>query len=220
MILAAGRGSRLRPDTDHTPKPLLPLAGQPLVVHHLRKLAAAGCRHVVINTGWLGEQLPRALGDGSRWGVRIAYSPEGWPALETGGGIRNALPLLGEDPFLLINGDVWTDADYKGLLEAQLADTDLAHLWLVDNPEDHAEGDFSDAQGRLRNQGERKTYSGIALLRPALLAGATEAAFSLAPWLRAAADADQASAAMLPGVWCDVGTPERRAALEAALNGG
>lgn len=217
MILAAGRGSRLRPDTDHTPKPLLPLAGQPLIAHHLCKLAEAGCRDVVINTGWLGEQLPRVLGDGSRWGVRIAYSPEGWPALETGGGIRNALPLLGDAPFLLINGDVWTDTDYKLLLGAQLAASDMAHLWLVDNPEDHAQGDFSDVQGRLRNQGARKTYSGIALIRPALLAGATEAAFPLAPWLRAAADTDQASAATLSGAWCDVGTPERRAALETAL---
>ncbi|WP_421718020.1 N-acetylmuramate alpha-1-phosphate uridylyltransferase MurU [Algiphilus sp.] len=217
MILAAGRGQRLRPDTDHTPKPLLPIAGKPLITHHLRKLAASGCRDVVINTGWLGAQLPAALGDGAAWGVRIHYSPEGWPALETGGGIRRALPLLGADPFLLINGDVWTDADYAQLLGRPLAAEDHAHLWLVDNPKGHTAGDFAVVEGRLRNTGSRKTYSGVALLRPALLAGAPEGGFPLAPWLRKAADANRASAALLPGRWCDVGTPERRAALETAL---
>jgi len=219
MLLAAGRGNRLRPDTDHTPKPLLPLAGEPLIVHHLRKLAAAGCREVVINTGWLGEQLPQALGDGRRWGLHIDYSVEGWPALETGGGIRNALPLLGEAPFLLINGDVWTDTDYEALLSARLAANDLAHLWLVANPESNVDGDFAMVRGRLRNAGARKTYSGIAVLRPRLLEAAGAGAFPLAPSLRQAAEADQASAAMLLGDWCDVGTPERRAALEAALAG-
>lgn len=217
MILAAGRGHRLRPETDHTPKPLLPVAGEPLIAHHLRKLARAGCREVVINTGWLGEQLPAVLGDGAAWGLRILYSPEGWPALETGGGIRHALPLLGEAPFLLVNGDVWTDADYRRLMEKTLADADDAHLWLVDNPASHAEGDFALEGGRLRNTGSRRTYSGIAQLRPAVLAEAPAGSFPLAPWLRRAADADRASAAMLPGQWCDVGTPERRAELEAAL---
>ncbi|MHA7835473.1 MAG: N-acetylmuramate alpha-1-phosphate uridylyltransferase MurU [Algiphilus sp.] len=217
MILAAGRGQRLRPETDHTPKPLLPIAGEPLIAHHLRKLAAAGCREVVINTGWLGEQLPAVLGQGAAWGLHIRYSPEGWPALETGGGIHRALPLLGEAPFLLVNGDVWTDADYGHLLQATLAETDHAHLWLVDNPDSNAAGDFAINNGRLRNSGCRRTYSGIAQLRPALFAEATEGSFPLAPWLRQAADADRASAAMLPGQWCDVGTPERRADLESAL---
>lgn len=217
MILAAGRGNRLRPDTDHTPKPLLPLAGEPLIAHHLRKLGDAGCREVVINTGWLGEQLPEVLGDGSRWGVRIEYSAEGWPALETGGGIRNSLPLLGTSPFLLINGDVWTDTDYAALAGTRLAENDLAHLWLVDNPESNAGGDFAVLRGRLRNEGMRKTYSGIAVLHPRLLDTAEAGAFPLAPWLRQAAEADRASAALLPGAWCDVGTAQRRAALEAAL---
>ena len=214
MILAAGRGERMRPLTDTTPKPLLPLAGRPLIEYHLRALAAAGVREVVVNHAHLGHRLEDALGDGSRWGLTIAWSPEG-EALETGGGIHRALPLLGEAPFIVVNGDIWTDYDFSGL-PAEPAG--LAHLVLVDNPAHHPAGDFVLDRGRVREgDGPRLTFSGIGVYRPALFAGCAPGRFPLGPLLRAAMARDEVSGEHHRGRWVDVGTPERLAALEAEL---
>lgn len=216
MILAAGRGSRLRPLTDTTPKPLLEVGGEPLIAHHLRKLAAAGVTEVVINTGWLGEQLPAALGDGSRWGASIAWSHEGWPALDTGGGIRNALPLLGNAPFLLLNSDVWSDIDYAGLLEHP-APKDLGRLVLVPNPPQHPEGDFGLVDGRIDcERAPRWTYAGLAVLRPEILANA-RGGFPLAPLLQEAARQKRLAGQLSRAQWHDVGTPQRLEALRCSL---
>lgn len=215
FILAAGRGERLRPLTDHTPKPLLLVRGQPLIEWHLHKLAAAGVREVVINLGWLGEKIESHLGDGARFGLKLAYSPEGWPALETGGGLHRALPLLGADPFLLVNGDVFTDLPFAPLLEAGLQAGDLAHLVLVDNPPQHPQGDFALLDGRVRDAAPRLTYSGIALLHPQLFAGCAAGAFPLAPLLKRAMAADQVSGQHHAGLWSDIGTPERLAAVQS-----
>ncbi|MDE2308349.1 MAG: nucleotidyltransferase family protein, partial [Xanthomonadaceae bacterium] len=170
LIFAAGLGERMRPLTERTPKPLLPVGGKPLIVWHLEKLAAIGVHYVVINTSHLAGQFPEALGDGSRWGLRIRYAYEGEAPLETGGGMLNALPLLGREPFIAINGDIWTDADFAGLpAEPQ----GLAHLLLVDNPAHHPHGDFAlDAQGLLRDAGEAKlTFSGLGVYRRQFLDG-------------------------------------------------
>jgi N-acetyl-alpha-D-muramate 1-phosphate uridylyltransferase len=215
MLLAAGRGERMRPLTDATPKPLLPVAGRPLVEWHLSRLAASGIREVVINLSWLGEQIAAALGDGSAHGVRIAYSREPWPALETGGGIRQALPLLGDDPFLLVNGDVFTDVDFNQL---RLSPGDLAQLVLVPNPPHHVQGDFHLADGRITpQQGEKLTYSGIALLHPALLSAAEPGRFPLLPWLLKAREEGRLGGQRHGGLWIDVGTPERLADLDDRL---
>lgn len=219
MLLAAGRGERMRPLTDTTPKPLLPVAGKPLIVHHLERLAAAGFTEVVINLSWLGGQIEATLGDGSRHGVSITYSREPWPALETGGGIFNALPLLGDAPFLLVNGDVYCDAD---LGQLHLAPGDLGQLLLVPNPDHHPRGDFwLDESGRIRaqpaGQSERLTYSGIAVLRPEMFAGAAPGRFPLLPWLERAREAGRLGGQHHPGRWLDVGTPARLAQLDAAL---
>jgi len=214
MILAAGRGERMRPLTDTLPKPLLPLAGRPLIDYHLRALAAAGVREVVINHAHLGHRLEDALGDGSRWGLAIAWSPEG-EALETGGGIHRALPLLGEAPFIVVNGDIWTDFDFSGL---PVEPAGLAHVVLVDNPAHHPAGDFTLADGRVREGGgPRLTFSGIGGYRPALFAGCAPGRFPLGPLLRAAMARDEVSGEHYRGRWVDVGTPERLAALEAEL---
>lgn len=212
FVLAAGRGERMRPLTDHRPKPLLPVAGKPLIEWHLERLAAAGVGEVVINLGWLGAQIPAALGDGARWGLCLRYSDEGWPALETGGGIHRALPLLGAAPFLLVNGDVWTDADFAALVQRGLLGAELAHLLLVPNPPQHPAGDFALDQGWVGEQGERLTYSGIALLHPHLFEGRSPGAFPLAPLLRSAMAAGRVSGRRHDGVWLDIGTPERLAA--------
>lgn len=219
MLLAAGRGERMRPLTDACPKPLLPVAGKPLIQWHLERLAAAGFTEVVINLSWLGEQIAAALGDGSRHGVHIAYSREPWPALETGGGIFNALPLLGNAPFLLVNGDVFTDVDFARL---ELAPGDLGQLVLVSNPAHHPRGDFwLDAAGRIvAEPGEapaRLTYSGIAVLSPALFAGAAPGRFPLLPWLERARAAGRLGGERHAGRWLDIGTPERLADLDAEL---
>lgn len=218
MILAAGRGDRLRPLTDETPKPLLDVGGEPLVVRHLRRLADAGWREVVINLGWLGEQIPAALGDGSALGVRIRYSREGWPALETGGGIRQALPLLEPGPFLVVNGDVWCDVDLGALA---LPEDSLAHLVMVPNPAHHPAGDFRLDGTRLHPledaRGEALTYSGIGLFRPALFERELPGRFPLAPLLRRAIDAAAATGQRHAGQWDDVGTPERLDALRRRL---
>lgn len=216
MILAAGKGERMRPLTLHTPKPLVPVAGVPLIEYHLRGLAAAGFDEVVINHAWLGQQIEDHLGDGSRWGLRIAYSAETEP-LETGGGIFKALPLLGEQPFVLINGDVWTDYDLARLRRPLAG---LAHLVLVDNPEHHAQGDFSLAQDRVSDASEagvRLTFSGLSVLHPALFDGCQAGAFKLAPLLRQAMAQGQVSGEHHPGQWIDVGTLERLAQVERVL---
>lgn len=220
MVLAAGRGERLRPHTDRRPKPLLPVAGRPLIEYHLAALAAAGFRDLVINQGHLGEQLPVALGDGSRWGLRIQYSWEGYPALETGGGIYRALRWLGPGPFAVINGDVWTDYP----LDRLPGDPDgLAHLVLVDNPPHHPGGDFYLAQGQVGDgqagdgSGERLTFAGIGVYRPALFDGCSDGAFALAPLLRGAIAAGRVSGEHYPGDWVDVGTAERWRALDTRL---
>lgn len=216
MILAAGRGERMRPLTDHTPKPLLPVAGQPLIAWHLQALRRAGLRDIVVNTGHLGEQLPARLGDGRAWGVRIRYSPEPPEALETGGGIFQALPLLSNGPFLVINGDVWTDYPLARLPDAPAG---LAHLVLVDNPPHHAEGDFAlTAAGRVLEAGTpRLTFSGVSVLRPELFAGCAPGRFPLGPLLRRAMAADQVSGEHYRGDWRDIGTPRRLAALDREL---
>ncbi|PWV62346.1 N-acetylmuramate alpha-1-phosphate uridylyltransferase MurU [Plasticicumulans acidivorans] len=217
MILAAGRGERMRPLTDTLPKPLLTVGGRALIEYHLERLAAAGFTDIVINLGHLGEQIPAYLGDGARYGVRIAYSPEPPGALETGGGIHHALPLLGTAPFLLVNGDVWTDLPFGGL-RTLLAAGDLAHLLLVDNPPQHPQGDFVLLDGRVQAEGAaRLTYSGIAVLQPPLFAGCTPGRFSLVPLLRAAMACGQVGGSHYRGDWRDIGTRERLAALDAEL---
>jgi MurNAc alpha-1-phosphate uridylyltransferase len=216
MLLAAGRGERMRPLTDTCPKPLLQVAGKPLIQWHLERLARSGIRDVVINLSWLGEMIADAAGDGSRHGLSIQYSREPWPPLETGGGIQQALPLLGDEPFLLVNGDVFTDIDFASL---RIAPDDLAQLVLVPNPSQHPRGDFGLAAGGrvVAEGGERLTYSGVALMRPAFLAGAEPGRFPLLPWLVRALAAGRLGGQRHDGMWLDVGTPERLAQLDATL---
>ncbi|MNO64928.1 D-glycero-alpha-D-manno-heptose 1-phosphate guanylyltransferase [compost metagenome] len=218
MILAAGKGERLRPLTLHTPKPLVRAAGVPLIERQLLALRQAGFEQLVINHAWLGQQIEDYLGDGGRFGVSIRYSAEGEP-LETGGGIFRALPLLGASPFVIANGDIWTDFDYAPL-HAALADGDLAHLVLVDNPDHNGRGDFCLRDGRVEDyrDGEPSlTYSGIAVLHPALFDGCQDGAFKLAPLLRAAMAAGRVSGVHHRGQWVDVGTHERLAEVERRL---
>lgn len=220
MILAAGRGERMRPLTDVMPKPMIPVAGRPLIEYHLAALAAAGVREVVINLGWLGARLCETLGTGDAYGLSIAWSDEGWPALETGGGVFRALPLLGEAPFLLLNGDVYCDAPLAALTAkaAALPADDLAHLLLVPNPAHNPRGDFGLAGGRVIPAcAESHTFSGLSVIRPSLFDGCTDGPFPLAPLLRAAAVRGQVSGEIHGGLWSDVGTPQRLAALETHL---
>lgn len=215
MILAAGKGERMRPLTLHTPKPLIQVAGVPLIEYHLRALARAGFREVVINHAWLGEKIEAHLGDGERFGVHIQYSPETQP-LETGGGILQALKYLGDKPFVVVNGDIWTDYDFSAL---QPPLEGLAHLVLMDNPEHHPEGDFSLQQNRVLapDAAATLTYSGIAVLHPQLFADCFGGAFKLAPVLRQAIAQGQVSGEHFAGHWIDVGTQERLTAAEALL---
>jgi MurNAc alpha-1-phosphate uridylyltransferase len=210
MILAAGRGERLRPLTDHTPKPLLMAGGKPLIGHLLQALAAAGFSEAVVNLAHLGERLREALGEGAAYGIKLHYSEEPEGALETAGGIRQALPLLGEEPFLVVNGDIATDFPFAGL-RGQPAG--LAHLVLVPNPPHKAQGDFRLAQGMLSADGADggHTFAGIGVYRPELFAGLAPGRAPLAPLLRAAMAAGQISGELYPGFWLDVGTPERLA---------
>ncbi len=219
MILAAGRGERMRPLTDHTPKPLLPVAGKPLIVHHIERLVQAGFSELVINHAHLGQQIEAHLGDGASWGVRIRYSPEGQgTALETGGGIFRALPLLGEAPFLVINGDVWTDVDFRVCRE--IKPQGEAHLILVNNPEHHPKGDFHLVGDQVSEVGAPKlTFSGIAIYRPNLFEGCEDGAFSVVPLLRRAIAAGQVSGEHHQGLWIDVGTPQRLREVEVLLKG-
>jgi len=217
MILAAGRGERMRPLTDHTPKPLLEAGGKPLVVHHVERLVAAGLRRIVINHAYLGHRIEATLGNGSRWGAEICYSPES-EALETGGGIFKALPLFGHGPFLVVNGDIWTDLEFACL---RLSDDLLAHLVLVDNPPYHLTGDFALADGRLSMHGRpRYTYSGVGVYHPDLFRSCLAEAFPLAPLLRAMIERALVSGEYYPGRWLDIGTPERLQALDQMLKRG
>ncbi|MFN2382423.1 MAG: N-acetylmuramate alpha-1-phosphate uridylyltransferase MurU [Guyparkeria sp.] len=214
MILAAGRGERLRPLTDHTPKPLIEVGGKPLIEHHLERLAAAGIEHVVINLAHLGEPIRAHLGDGSRWGLAIEYSVEGEraeDALETAGGIRQALDRLGAR-FLLVNGDVLADIDYVDLLRRDLSGDSLAHLLLVDNPPHNPSGDFVLDDGRLGTQpDDRLTYAGIGLFRREMFADLPTGRRALGPVLREAIEAGRVSGEHHRGEWLDVGTKERLA---------
>jgi N-acetyl-alpha-D-muramate 1-phosphate uridylyltransferase len=211
MLLAAGRGERMRPLTDHIPKPLLRVAGHTLIERHIEALARAGIRDLVINHAHLGEQLLAALGDGSVYGVHIDYSAEPPGALETGGGIFTALPLLGEAPFLVVNADIWTDFDFNALPRRPES---LAHLVLVDNPAYHPQGDFALENGCVLDDGPvRLTFSGIGVYRPSLFAGSPVGPFPLAPLLRRAMAAGQVSGERYVGDWFDIGTPERLAAV-------
>ena len=217
MILAAGRGERLRPLTDAVPKALVPAGGKPLIEWHLERLAAHGCREAVINVSHLGERIVERVGDGARFGLRIAYSREPQP-LETAGGIAQALALLGPEPFLLLNSDVYCDIAVSRLLGLALGER-LAHLVLVPNPAHRAGGDFTLEDGVIGNgAGPRYTYAGVAVMSPRLVAGvpAGEKA-PLAPLLRAAAERRLVSGELYEGLWQDVGTLERLAELEARL---
>ncbi len=230
MILAAGRGERMRPLTDRTPKPLLPVAGRPLIVWHIERLARAGFKEIVINHAHLGDQIEALLGDGDAWGVTIQYSAEPAGALETAGGIANALPLLGDEPFLVINGDIYCDWDVAPAATL-LAPDDLAYLVLVPNPPQHAAGDFTLVSGKVgagdtppsetAPDAPNLTFAGIGVYRPELFAGIRRGASAkLAPLLLAAMAArpvSRVSGQLHDGVWVDVGTPERLRALDAEL---
>lgn len=208
MILAAGRGQRMRPLTDHTPKPLLHIGKHRLIEHHLYNLAHAGFRDIVINIAWLGQQIPQTLGDGSAYGVKISYSDEGDHALETGGGIFKALPLLGNEPFLVVNGDIWTDYPFKRLHNFHLHG--LAHLVLVKNPPQHPQGDFYLHDSKLVETGEHKfTFSGVGVYKKEFFAGQTGGAFPLAPMIREFTKRGLISAELYQGEWDDIGTVER-----------
>ncbi|MGL6386279.1 N-acetylmuramate alpha-1-phosphate uridylyltransferase MurU [Aeromonas caviae] len=217
MILAAGRGERMRPLTDLLPKPLLAAGGKPLIVHHIEKLKAAGVTTLVINHAWLGHKLVAALGDGSALGVSIHWSAEE-SALETAGGIVLALPLLGREPFLVINGDTWLDLDYRALVSQPLGE-DLAHLWLVPNPPQHPQGDFSLQAGRVLDT-PALTFSGVGLYHPAAFAGLPCGARKLAPLLRDWMAQGRVGGSLLAGEWRDIGTVDRLRELDEKLLAG
>ena len=230
MILAAGRGERMRPLTDTCPKPLLLVAGKPLIVWHLERLAAAGFADVVINHAHLGSMLAAALGDGRQWNLKINYSPEPEGALETAGGIAQALPLLGEAPFLVINGDIFCDWNPALALDALSADklAHLAHLVMVPNPPQHPQGDFvlngssvdaSVGADNTPSSKQRLTFSGIGIYRAELFADiASGSRAKLAPLLISAMASNKVSGELHTGTWLDIGTPERLAALNASMS--
>lgn len=216
MILAAGRGERMRPLTDSRPKPLLEVGGKPLINYHLEALALAGIRDIVINLAWQGELIRGALGNGERFGVRIRYSEEPQGALETGGGILAALPLLGPDPFLVISGDVWTEFPLGSCI-GRLAGVDVAHFVLVPNPDFHAQGDFGLESGRLLDRAPRHTYANIGVLRADFFAGRPPGRFAVAPlmfdWIRQG----RVSGELYRGRWHNLGTPTQLTQLDAEL---
>jgi len=230
MVLAAGRGERLRPITDTTPKPLVPVAGKPLIAYHLEALARAGMRDVVINLSWLADRIRSTLGDGRNFGVHIHYMDEGPVPLETGGGIFNAMPLLGPGPFLVVNGDIWTNIDFARLaLDAGTPEgapvsgdaTALARIVLVPNPPQHPRGDFGlDGDVVVEREDERYTYSGVGIYRPEFFAGCTPGKFPMLPLLRRAIAERRLLGQIHRGEWSDVGTPERLAALDQRVRGG
>ncbi len=213
MILAAGRGERMRPLTDRRPKPLLEVRGKPLIVYHIERLSAAGFDEIVVNIAHLGHLIPEALGDGSRWGVRLRYSDERHEgALESAGGIVKALALLGEAPFLVVNGDVWTDYPFDADFDPGEA---LAHLVLVPNPEHNKEGDFGLERGRaLSDAAEKYTFSGIGYYSPRFFEGVPYGKRALGALLRRRMEEDTVTAEVYGGIWYDVGTPRRLAAVE------
>ena len=215
MLLAAGRGERLRPLTDTVPKPLIEAGGKALIVRLIESLVAAGHDDMVINLSWLGDSIRSALGDGGRFGARLRYSDEGENVLETGGGIVNALPMLGGAPFLVVSADIFTDFDFASLTAEP---SGLVHLVLVDSPGHNPEGDFAIEDGLLRNHGgARLTYSGIGVYRPELFKDEKPGRFPLAPLLRQAAEDDRAGAEHYRGEWWDVGSMERLEALRKKL---
>lgn len=211
MILAAGRGERLRPLTDEMPKSLVEVRGETLLERHLQALHQAGVETVVINLGWLGRQVFERIGSGARYGLDVVYSNEGDNILETGGGIHRALPMLGSDPFLVVNADIYTDMPFADI---GLGGEDLAHLVLVPTPPGKDGGDFALTAGRVRNAGhDLLTFSGVSVYRPALFADCRPGRFSVVPMLRAAADEGRVSGSVYAGLWRDVGTPARLAEL-------
>lgn len=215
MILAAGRGERMRPLTDDTPKPLLKVAGRPLIGYHLNSLREAGIREIIVNVAYLGWKIIDALGDGRAFDLRITYSDEGDTPLETAGGIIQALPRLGHEPFLVVNADIWTDFSFQSL-PARL--NGLAHLVMVDNPEHHPQGDFALTDGTLHTEGKPKlTYSGMGLYHPDLFAGCAPGKRPLLPLLQKAMRAGKVSGQHFTGRWLDIGTPERLQVLNAKL---
>jgi N-acetyl-alpha-D-muramate 1-phosphate uridylyltransferase len=220
MLLAAGRGERLRPLTDRLPKPLVPVGGKPLIAWHLERLAKAGCREVVANVSHLADQIIDYAGDGKRFGLRVSFSREAEP-LETAGGIAQALPLLGSEPFLLVNGDIYCEVDFAPLVSRRLG-AHLAHLVLVPNPPHRADGDFTLEDGIIGNEGSaRYTYAGVAVMSPRLVEPVKRGEKApLAPLLRSAAAKRLISGEVFPGLWQDVGTAERLAELEQQLASG
>lgn len=216
MILAAGRGERMRPLTDDLPKPLLSVAGKPLLQYHIENLAAAGVRDIVINLAWQGAKLRDAIGGGERFGVRIEYSDEGDFALETGGGVCRALPLLGEEPFIVVSGDIWTDFPFATL---QLAPSDVAHFVVVPNPDFHAKGDFGLDGARMTDSGSKYTYANIGVFTPRFFMGRKPERFALAPlmfeWIRRG----NVSGELYSGAWHNIGTPAQLDALHRKLTG-
>jgi N-acetyl-alpha-D-muramate 1-phosphate uridylyltransferase len=208
MILAAGRSERMRPLTDHTPKPLLPVAGKTIIEHTINQLISEGFHDIIINHAHLGYQIEDHLGDGRQYGASIQYSPEGEQALETAGGIINALPLLGDEVFLVVNGDIATDFPFAELKNLTV---DLAHLVLVENPEHHSQGDFGlDSTGKVTENGtKRYTFSGIGLYRPELFSNTPAGISKLGPLLRQAIADQRVSGQIFAGFWMDIGTPER-----------
>ncbi len=216
MILAAGRGERLRPLTENTPKALVEVRGRSLLERHLDRLADAGTETAVINLGWLGDQIAERIGSGRAFGLDVIYSPEGDNILETGGGIHRALPLLGPDPFLVVNADIYTDMP---LPPAGLAEADMGHLVLVPRPAHKERGDFDLVDGRVRDSDDAAyTFSGVAIYRPEFFEGCEPGRFPLAPMLRAAARAGHLAGSVYRGLWEDVGTPERLADLNRPLS--
>lgn len=220
MILAAGRGERMRPLTDLTPKPLLAVNGQPLIVWHLQRLASAGVREVVVNHAYLGQQIEDALGDGARWGLSIQYSRE-QQALETAGGVAAALHLLGPAPFLLISADIYAQCDYRELIgkAESLQPQDLAYLWMVDNPSWHAAGDFALNGDYIALQGEpRMTYANLGIYRPEFFAGvAPGTKLAMLPLFQSAIAQHKVKGERYVGLWENVGNPQQLAALDARL---
>lgn len=217
MILAAGRGERMRPLTDATPKPLLPVAGKPLIEYHIENLVAAGIGEIIINLAWKGAMIREALGDGARFGVRILYSDEGERALETGGGIFKALAMLGASPFAVISADLWTDYDLRDCA-ARLAASDVAHFVLVPNPDFHERGDFGLHESRVIEGGDvRYTYANIGVFRPEFFGSCEPGRFPLAPlmyeWIRRG----RVSGELYEGRWHNIGTPTQLQQLNALL---
>lgn len=220
MILAAGRGERLRPLTDHTPKPLLQAGQFRLIEYLIQALVKAGITDIVINYAHLGEQFPSVLGNGERYGATLSYSPEPEGGLETAGGIINALPLLGNEPFLVVNGDIWTDCPFETLSNLSLSDTTLCHLIMVSNPDHNPNGDFAvTSSGHLMNSGTDKyTYSGIGLYHPALFLGYEPQRLALKPLLLNAIENQAATGTLYKGQWSDIGTVERLDQLKRQLS--